>query len=326
MEIAIEVFEQGQKRSFVRRYPAGTIRVGRAWDNDIVIRDPLVDAHQLELSLAPDGQWQVADLNSTNGTRIGREPVQGTTGLGFGQVLHFGHSQLKLHRLDQAVEPTLQMGRLDRIALLLQHPALALGLTALAIWLGLFTNLIGAPADASWSENASQALTLGSGLFAWAIAWGSIARMLRHEMAFWSHLSLISLLLAVSLLGYLAIDWVAFNSLSVALTEALSGVIVASLVFVALLVGLAITTRIGFRSTLNTSVAVSFVALSLVYLLPALEDEPDQDGPEMITIAMRPSLLTAGSISNETFLQRADALFAQLDEERADSVDEIVVE
>lgn len=47
-----------------------TIRIGTAEDNDLVIRDPAISRHHLEVRLER-GQYVISDLGSTNGTFVG---------------------------------------------------------------------------------------------------------------------------------------------------------------------------------------------------------------------------------------------------------------
>ncbi|MCH0542917.1 FHA domain-containing protein [Streptomyces sp. MUM 203J] len=52
----------------VRPLPGGTVRIGRAVDNDVVIDDLVVSRRHAELRLRPDGTYWIHDLGSHNGT------------------------------------------------------------------------------------------------------------------------------------------------------------------------------------------------------------------------------------------------------------------
>ncbi|ABC80916.1 FHA domain containing protein [Anaeromyxobacter dehalogenans 2CP-C] len=74
------------------------LRVGRAAGNDIVIDDPTLSRAHLELVRDGDARWRVADVGSSNGTRlagarIGREPVP----LPVGVALEAGAARLSLY-------------------------------------------------------------------------------------------------------------------------------------------------------------------------------------------------------------------------------------
>ncbi|MCS6774480.1 MAG: FHA domain-containing protein [Anaerolineae bacterium] len=53
------------------------VRVGRAPDNDVILSDPRVSRHHLELRWQADHRrFLLIDMGSTGGTRVNGEPVQ----------------------------------------------------------------------------------------------------------------------------------------------------------------------------------------------------------------------------------------------------------
>ncbi len=81
----------------VMRAPTQTLRIGRADDNDIVLPDLGVSRHHAELRNAGSGRYEIADLNSHNGTflngvRVTRAPVteQDIVGIGPATFRLFG--------------------------------------------------------------------------------------------------------------------------------------------------------------------------------------------------------------------------------------------
>ncbi len=92
------------------------LRLGRGLDNDIVIEDPAISTHHLEI-IARDGVIQVCDLGSRNGSRIGSQPLQprqpATVGLG-AKIMLAGRLELHLLAPDFAM-PAVTMP--DRVYL-----------------------------------------------------------------------------------------------------------------------------------------------------------------------------------------------------------------
>ncbi|GHF59300.1 ABC transporter ATP-binding protein [Streptomyces mashuensis] len=75
----------------VRPLPTRTVRVGRSEDNDLVVDDLVVSRHHAELRALPEGDYEIADLGSHNGTylngrRITAEPLRP------GDIVGIGHS------------------------------------------------------------------------------------------------------------------------------------------------------------------------------------------------------------------------------------------
>ncbi len=71
--------------------------IGRAEDNSIILTDDFVSAHHATLA-RQDGIWWLADLGSTNGTRLNDKLVQQRTRVRPGDVLQFGRRQYRLER------------------------------------------------------------------------------------------------------------------------------------------------------------------------------------------------------------------------------------
>ncbi|MFG2965481.1 FHA domain-containing protein [Streptomyces sp. NPDC048288] len=77
--------------SSVRPLRAGTVRIGRAPDNDVVVDDLVVSRHHAELRARPDGGHEIVDLNSHNGTYLNGRTVTRAP-LGPRDVVGIGHS------------------------------------------------------------------------------------------------------------------------------------------------------------------------------------------------------------------------------------------
>ncbi|MFC5218559.1 FHA domain-containing protein [Streptomyces coerulescens] len=76
----------------VRPLPTRTVRIGRAADNDLVIDDLVVSRHHAELRALPEGDYEIADLGSHNGTYLNGAPVTGTAPIAPGDIVGIGHS------------------------------------------------------------------------------------------------------------------------------------------------------------------------------------------------------------------------------------------
>ena len=80
--------------SVVRPLPAGTLRIGRAEDNDIVVADPAVSRHHAELRNV-GGQYHLVDLGSNNGTFVNGQRITAAP-LSAGDVVVIGTSTFRL--------------------------------------------------------------------------------------------------------------------------------------------------------------------------------------------------------------------------------------
>jgi hypothetical protein len=72
--------------------------IGRQPDCDLVLADPNVSRHHAEIRPAGDGEFEVADLGSTNGTKLNGARVQGIESLRDGDSLIVGATTLRFEQ------------------------------------------------------------------------------------------------------------------------------------------------------------------------------------------------------------------------------------
>lgn len=89
------VITQGEMAGTVIPLGTSMITIGRAPDATVVLNDDFVSTHHARIS--PRGtQWIVEDLNSTNGTWIGKDRVTAPTTLLPGAELRIGRTHMEL--------------------------------------------------------------------------------------------------------------------------------------------------------------------------------------------------------------------------------------
>ncbi len=75
----------------------GVITVGRKAENDVVLPlDPRISRFHAQLSEGPEGTWLLEDLDSTNGTFVGRRRIHAPTPLSPGDTFRTGRTWLRL--------------------------------------------------------------------------------------------------------------------------------------------------------------------------------------------------------------------------------------
>ncbi len=101
--LAYLVIREGSKWSDVfRLIPGRTVTVGRAPTNEIVIKDERCSRYHAELFMTRD-QWTLRDLDSRNGTVVGKTRIKGDYSLEPGDVIRVAHTQMAfVHDLTKA--------------------------------------------------------------------------------------------------------------------------------------------------------------------------------------------------------------------------------
>jgi len=187
---AIEILNRSGQVLHRLAWDGAPISIGRAYDNDLVVDDPFVCPHHLELE-SQHGQPQAHDLDTLNGSYLGHSKIrQQYILLQDGLSLHFGHSQLRFHATGSKVAATLRdTSRLGFLSFLVR-PWVMLTLAVLALLALFASEWLDSPGPLELlavSEGLSYPLI---GIFAWAGFWALMNRVLSHRSNFLAHLSI----------------------------------------------------------------------------------------------------------------------------------------
>lgn len=85
----------------IKGYP---FRIGRDADNDLVITAVGLSRRHAVITLDISTRMRLTDLNSTNGTFVNRERIEGSRLLKEGDIIHFGTAEFRLQHLNQQQE------------------------------------------------------------------------------------------------------------------------------------------------------------------------------------------------------------------------------
>jgi hypothetical protein len=179
------------------------IRIGRAWDNHVIISDPFVDPHHAVLTRLEDGDWSFEDLGSTNGSWNTRHKPVGNHGpvrLPHDARLILGRTTLRFIDDEVPVAPAQPIRALEKHLPRLGHPLALTLLATLAFALGLWQDHNAALGKLEWAPiiarniGALASMALGAGLFA------LLGRTFRQEGRYAAHLGIL-LVCGMLLLG-----------------------------------------------------------------------------------------------------------------------------
>lgn len=302
MEIIVEVIEQGRKAPSIKRFDQPSVLIGRAWDADLIIADAEVEAHHLRLDIDPEsGLPQLTDLDSSNGIRIrGNKPKDLT--ISYGDEILIGQTILRVHRQTDTVAPAKVHSRTELALKKLGSPITALVISILGILAVQYVQFMQTAAAFKWENQIQSILFLAIGIAAWALIWGGVTKLLKHQMAFWKHLGLISAVGILSLLADRVIEFLAFNTLSPTLVEILQAVSTSAMIFIWAILGALITTHLKTRTRLV--IASSLVGLFLLssVVIPRIGKEESVSLVPLHTSSLPPSMLIANEKSGDAFL------------------------
>ncbi|MGH8669012.1 MAG: FHA domain-containing protein [Burkholderiales bacterium] len=159
------------------------VRIGRGYDNDVIVDDPFVAARHVRIVRDAGGALVAEDLGSANGLFAGqdRRRVARTVLDGTG-LIRIGRSRLRIRELDHAVEPErVVQRRMPLWPAILVVAAALLGGEALTMWLR-------ETSEQKLGEYLGPLLMTGVAVGVWTSAWAVMSRIFSGRARFDRHL------------------------------------------------------------------------------------------------------------------------------------------
>ena len=266
-----------------RTFDAPQIRIGRGYDNDLVLGDPHVSpAHLIVRSRSrssssddEQGGWVVEDVSRENGMYVRKlAKVVDQARLDPGDEIVIGHTCLRFLSPEYPVAATKLLVATHPFLQGIEKPV-----NAWSILLGcamIFTAHVSMSSieDVSILKLASGSLGFLFMAFAWAGAWAFIGRMIKHKTQFAAQLSLALLSLVAGLMSVNVSEYAGYSFNSV-IVEIIVVAILLSGLGTAFLVGnMTLATNVSLRKriTVCSSIFLGIIAI-LTLLYYSFKDE-----------------------------------------------------
>jgi hypothetical protein len=187
--------------------------LGRSLDCDVILQDPHINPHHMEIIIDPDsGKLTGRDLSTTNGTWqlnqnkrgvVGRNkaPFNGARPFFSGQVFELGKTYVRICSNQHSVAPALPLSHWDALGAATSHGWLFVLLSVLLVSVEIWDGLLSNPDHKHISKTVVEAFypILAAGVYAGI--WALVGKIIRHDAKFSSHFT-------VALAGMLALTCV----------------------------------------------------------------------------------------------------------------------
>jgi len=181
--IWIEVLSRHGEVASRVRIDGDEARIGRAFDNDVVVDDPHVAPHHVRVARGEDGQLAVEDLATLNGLyaehgtqRVARLTIAGSPGIRIGRTV------IRIHDASRPVEPE------KPLAPPLAHARWSAGLAAVLAAALLLVQWLGTTTQPSANVLLLPILGLATGIAVWSALWAVQSRLLLGQARYSLHL------------------------------------------------------------------------------------------------------------------------------------------
>ena len=263
---------RGDSSASISKITDGRTRLGRAYDNDVIISDPFVAAHQFEL-VKLEENYQLNITESANPVLRNHKLVEGEgCVLAPGDSIVVGKSRIDMLRADADVAPTKQQFMSSWRLSSRVSPAIAVGTLLTCCGIDAVMTYWQTSSTLQWREPAYLALFSVGTIFVWAAIWALVGRLLKHQSLFFVQLFLTTLVCGLFIFVFPLAEIVTFNTNSAAVGEYISYLAGFGFIVLLLKANLAVATNLQ-----RTGLAAGFAGVFLVGAVFLTERYSDAD-------------------------------------------------
>lgn len=309
--VIIQVDSRHGRVAEIAKSDGKDLRIGRSYNNDLVLTDPYVAPQQLRIYCLED-QWHADIQDHTNPVLVNGKPATGShILLQPGDRLRVGRTNLTVYSEEHQVEHTRKL----LLSSWLHHGTIGL---IVPIFIALAVSALNAVL-----EYALSATTEGiqryflSGLFSllaivtWAGIWSVIGRLLRHQPHFAAQLLLTAIISGVMTLFYPLSSFIVYNANSLQLSEILTYIMLFVTFGMLFKFNLFFATNIKHSSIWGFAVSGTFCLLA--YSIGALSSTDDFKLYPIYSNEMQPPIvLLAGASPSEQFFTELEQKIDQI--------------
>lgn len=289
MAIIIETTDKSGHVLQVHTFSGNSVRLGRAYDNDLILQDPSINPHHGLITWDPHlQQLRLQDLGALNGLWLHpakgkKQALLGTAVIPSGQSLQLGKTFIKVYLPHHPIAPTQAIQLDQAITGALEHPLSLSLLTTLAVALAIGKAYLEKPFGPS-THLFSEGLIVLVAAAVFGGFWALIGKIVKQDSRFWLHTSFGLIALNLTQIAEAFAPILGFNLQTPPLFNAwaevcfISGVSAVSLYF-----GLQYATRFkfGLRLALSLLSALFILGKPLTNLLekPRFTNRPNYATP-----------------------------------------------
>lgn len=285
------------------------IRIGRAYDNDIILNEVHVSPYHAEIVPDEEGCWYIVDCNSLNAVRDEKgHRVNTQRPLISGDIIVLGRCQLRIWDARHPVEHTWPLHRAEDIFYRLGKKRMIVALLPALIFITAFFATFEEEKAEGWFSQIPSMLITGLLLMLWASAWSLVGRIVKQESRFYAQL-------AVTMLAFIAIQPLEWFSRVLAFNVGIDlWLDIVQLFFFALVATLLLWSHLFLSIPQHPKYRV-LISVGLIWSLTALKVAPEFSekehyrAPHYPNLVIPPIVNWTQGVDESAFIQDIEALY-----------------
>ena len=311
MELTIELVGRGGRNFDLLQVEGERIRIGRAFDNDIVLSDPHVCPHHAVIESDEQGNIQLRDLGSVNGTYTSKhQALDNSIIVTSGDEFILGKSCIRIYRRDHAVPASISLTWVENLAHFAGRPLVAGSVILLAVLISLFSQYAGAIKEFNISRELITTIGVILLICLWPACWTVYSRFKKHEPHFITQLSVTMLYVVIVTLMQKLLSWLAFH-FGLSLSLGLFSIVVFFVLSLLLIwANYYLAVFLNNRRRWVYSLLLTSLLGSFAYLGHSFDADRFKRRPEYAAQLFLPAVTFYSTSSIDTYLDDADYIFA----------------
>ncbi len=310
MDVIVELVNRAHKVIEHHRFQGASCRIGRAYDNDLILSEAHVSPHHARLREDEEGVLWLDDLASDNGVMSRHHkrlvtPVQVRSGDEF--IL--GKVHLKFYARDHQVDDAVGLGMDENLIYTLSQPLHFILFATLSISFFLALEYMQTYNELEMREFLPRGLSAPSIGLLWAGIWALAGRILRHEPRFVSQYIITLVFLICMQVVEVLLGTLAFNSGDYTLTISQRYPVHAVLFAVLLSYNLRLASHQSKRNRLITANSISWGLVGLIWLVSVYSQPPFSNQPKYVSALQPPIMRWKKGVTVEQFQHDAMIIF-----------------
>ena len=303
----LDRFGKVKERHKVDRFP---LRVGRGYNNDIIVDDPYISPNHIELLMDGDGHLLVADLKSENGL-FSLHPLQRHELLSIedNQRIRIGHTDIRLRSPKFQIKDTfIDRVRPSQLHLLFTNMVMlpVFWLLAAGVFLGFYYQQ--SFDEITFHHLLGQILPLFIFIVAWSCGWSIVSKVVTHKFYFSYHAILTSLIIVGFYIIEPLFEYVEFIYPIDGLADKLSLISDFGLPAILLYGNLRQSTTLNKHNARITAILTSVLIIGVTHLITYVNKPEFHRQPQFSEILKAPMFNTRRGTSIEHFFADTKAL------------------